>query len=271
MNHRNTVRASLGEEACRRFAALALLDRVITDPPWHAALIENPDDYLLDDTFKYMLEQGLVDIGADDHYHATARGRGAYQRMLHQQQSYLMHFDVFAAVDLGEGVFADPEVDNPEDPRWEDLRVAVAEYKGIDAYRMVFLSLLAAGSFFENPAWKFDIALGSSFFKELEEVVESQLAVEELGYEAESGEWVSGEAVIEDVIAQGARVNAERLEREHDRQQTFFDEGMEPENGAGEEPAGELIPFVAYDPWGALDGYLSSPHYVEALWLEDYW
>jgi hypothetical protein len=266
-------RKPLDEETCRRFGALVLLHRVISTPAaYHAALLEG-DDSLLEPSFDFMLAEDLVTVGEDDHYRATAKGQAAYRNLLHQQQSYLAHYDIYGAVDLAEGVFADPERDWLDDARWSDLRVAVAEYKGIDPYRMVFLSMLADGSFFGNPNWKFDLALGSSFFKELEEIVRSQLTVGELGYGDEDGSRIAGEAVLEDVILQGARINRERMERERERQASLFEEdAARREREAGEDEEGEaLAAWVPYDPWAPLAAYAGSALFVEALWLSGHW
>lgn len=265
-------RGNLGEEQQRQLAALTLIDRVATESGrFHAALLEKDDDELLDPLFKYLQSEELVRIGEDDYFALTERGEKAFQNMLHQQQSYLAHFDIFAHVDLSEGAFADLDDDFLDDPRWEDLRVAVAEYKGIDPYRMVFLGMLAEGRFFENPDWKFDIALGSSFFTELEEIVVSQISVDELGYVAEDGARVSGEAVIEDVILQGSTLNRERMERERSRQQSLLDDDQDDRPGGnGEEDYDEWV-MVPYDPWMPMAAYAGSALFVEALWLSALW
>lgn len=267
-------RSGLSEELRRQFAALVLLDRVSTqDAAFHAALLEE-DDAWLESIFRYMMEEDLAEVGENDHYRPTARGSRAHQQMLHQQQSYLLNFDIFAAVDLAEGAFGDTEQSTLEDPRWSDLRVAVAEYKGISAYRMVLLSQLADGSFFENPDWKYDLALGSSFFAQLEEIVHSQISVEELAYEDEDGQRVSGESVLEDVILQGAKESRRRLERERARQQTLFDgdDGNGgPPRDAPQEDGQFLTGPAAYDPWPAGAGYMGSALFAEAIWLSPWW
>ena len=271
MSSQPKTRPPLSEEQCQSFAGLILLHRVVTEPKaYHAGLLDSRDDELLNPVFKFLLAEGLADIGEDDYYVATERGRQAYQNLLHQQQSYLTHFDIFARTDLGEGTFADPETDLLEDSRWTDLRVAVADYKGIDPYRMVFLAMLAEGRFFENPDWKFDLALGSSFFQEVEEIVASQITMEELGYQAEDGSRASGETVIEDVILQGSRLNKERLEqRRQNEQRSLFEEGEEPENGEGE--VGQEWAYVPYDPYMSMGAYVGSAMFVEALWLSAFW
>ena len=267
------MRQALSETQKRQFSGMVLLDRVCTNPrAFHAALLEQEDDHLLDDTFKYLLSEGVVDIGDDDFYIPTAAGRRAYQAMVHRQQSYLIHFDVFARVDLAAGVFANQERDYLEDERWDDLRVAVAEYKGIDPYRMVFLALLAEERFFAHEDWKFDLALGSSFFREMEDIVATQIAVQDLGYVAEDGARVPGETVIEDVILQGAAINADSMERERNRQQTIPEE-FDPEEDAPQGPVGGngTGESLIYDPWGPLQAYQGSPTFAEPIWHAPFW
>lgn len=274
-----------------RFAALAMLDRIAAQPrAWHAGLLEHPDDHLLEGVFNTMLQNDLVAIGDDDHYQLTAQGQQAHRLMLLQQQAYLIHHDIYAGVDLAEGLFADPEHDNLENGNWDDLRVPVAEFKGIDPYRLVFLAMLADGSFFENEGWRFDIALGSSFFKELQDVVRSQITLDELGFEAEDGTRVPGEAVIEDVILQGAEINLKRMDALDSAQTTLFPEGDNPdeahgqdenqaewtvdsENGGGgksdekESPDAQAL----YDPWGTLEASRINPAYRDPIWDASYW
>ena len=144
--------------------------------------------------------------------------------MVEQLDSYVTHFDGYAYVDLEEGGFADPETDLLEDNRWSDLRVAVAEHKGVDPYRVVFLAMLSAEAFFENPEWRFDLAVGS-LFDELDATVQDQITVAELGYEDDEGE-VSGEDVIADIIEQGSALAKERFRARQDgeEQATLPDE-----------------------------------------------
>lgn len=271
MSEQPPSRPRLDEDQQHQFAGLILMDRVQNEPEhYHAALLEEKDDELLEKVFAYLQEENLVHIADDDHFRLTERGQQAYQNMLHQQQSYLVHFDIFARVDLSEGSFADLDEDFLADPRWSDLRVAVAEYKGIDIYRMIFLAMLAEGSFFENPDWKFDLALGSSFFKELEEVAASQITCAELGYVAEDGARVSGESVIEDVILQGSAVNKERMERERGRQQSLLEEEQADQDRDDQDDGVEWV-MMPYDPWYPMGAYAGSALFVEALWLSAYW
>ena len=136
---------------------------------------------------------------------------------MEQLEAYVVHFDVFAYVDLEEGAFGDPKTDLLEGDQWSDLRVAVAEHKGIDPYRVVFLALMSADKFYENPDWKFDLSLGT-LFDEMEQIVLDQFCVADLSYKDEDEEeQVSGEDVIRDIIEQG---NSLAKERRREQQET---------------------------------------------------
>ena len=291
MTHDHDHRPELDEKTRRRFAALALLDRVVSFPrAWPTGLVNHPEDYLLSEVFNDLVQAGLVEVTPEGYFHATPSGKAAQGLMLRQQQSYLFNFNIYALVDLAEGVFADPDNVDPEDPRWSDLRVAVAEYKGMDPYRLVFMAMLAGGVFFENPDWRRDLAPDSPFFQELEDIVQSQLSIEDLAFETEEGEAVPGEAVIEDVILQGAVLNQERLldllEQEGEEAQGWpLPSGDQPDDGEGEageasaatpeaaHPPEELgdTGWVPYEPEGPMERYQEDPAFVESLWLDPAW
>ena len=174
---------------------------------FHLSLASKDEDQL-EPTLKQLEKQGWIEVGEDDYYITNDKGLEIYQKLTEQQESYVSHFDIYAYVDLQEGVFADPQSDLLEGDRWSDLRVAVAEHKGIDPYRVVFLSMLADGVWFENPDWRFDLGMGT-LLDNLESLVMDQLSVDELGYEDDQGK-VEGEEVIADVIEQGTDLARER-------------------------------------------------------------
>jgi hypothetical protein len=184
------------------------------------ALIET-DDQGLEPLLQFMEERGTLTVSEENYYLPTAKGEEVYRHLVEQLKAYVVHFDVFAYVDLEEGAFGDPKTDLLEGDQWSDLRVAVAEYKGIDPYRVVFLALMSADKFYENPDWKFDLSLGT-LFDEMEQIVQDQLCVEDLSYKDEE-EQVSGDDVIRDIIEQGNLLAKERRREEQeteDKEQT---------------------------------------------------
>ena len=180
------------------------------------ALIET-DDQGLEPLLKFMEERGTLTVSEENFYLPTSKGKEVYQNLVEQLEAYVMHFDVFAYVDLEEGIFGDPKTDLLEGVHWSDLRVAVAEHKGIDPYRIVFLALMSSDKFYENPDWKFDLSLGT-LFEEMEQIVMDQLCIEDLSYK-DGEDQVAGDDVIRDIIEQGNSLSKERRREERETEE----------------------------------------------------
>ena len=172
------------------------------------------DDEGLESLLNFMESRGTLTVEEDNYYKATDKGHEVYQDLVKQLEAYVTHFEVYAYVDLEQGIFGDPETDLLEGDKWSDLRVAVAEHKGIDPYRVVFLAMLSAETFYENPDWKFDLSMGT-LFQEMEQIALEQLHVDDLGYSDSEGK-VSGEEVIRDIIEQGSELAAKRKSRKQE-------------------------------------------------------
>ena len=170
------------------------------------------DDEGLESLLNFMEGRGTLTVEDDNFYKTTDKGHEVYQDLVKQLEAYVTHFEVYAYVDLEQGIFGNPETDLLEGDKWSDLRVAVAEHKGIDPYRVVFLAMLSAETFYENPDWKFDLSMGT-LFDEMKQIVQEQLCVEDLGYKDDERQ-VSGEDVIRDIIDQGSRLASEKRQQE---------------------------------------------------------
>lgn len=283
----------------RRLGLAALLHHLQACPaPLRVGLLEG-DDEALEPLLDRAMAEDLLQVSADGLWSFTSRGRRTYTMMLRCQQSYLAHLDLYAAVDLAAGTFGDNTQGAAYGAEYSDLRVAVAEYKRVDPYRMVFLAMLSEGAFLQGAGWQFELALGEDCFNLLEQTVRTQLNMEQLGYR-DGKEVISGEAVLVDVILQGAqenlrRLNAERKQREAaeaeaeqiawEEEQAALEEEEEEEelaaaprkrakpdrpaatNGAGEPADAE----EAYDPWAEMQSYLSDPRHIERFWGDDNW
>ena len=191
------------------------------------ALLER-DDENLEFLLNFMESRGTLTVEEDNFYKVTEKGHDVYQDLVNQLDAYVTHFEIYAYVDLEQGIFGDQETDLLEGDKWFDLRVAVAEYKGIDPYRVVFLAMLSAETFYENPDWKFDLSMGT-LFQDMELIVQDQLHVDDLGYSDSEGE-VPGEAVIQDIIQQGSKLSVKRKSREQDISRTKLVEDYPDEN-----------------------------------------
>ena len=193
------------------------------------------DDEGLESLLNFMESRGTLTVEEDNYYKATDKGHEVYQDLVKQLEAYVTHFEVYAYVDLEQGIFGDPETDLLEGEKWSDLRVAVAEHKGIDPYRVVFLAMLSAETFYENPDWKFDLSMGT-LFQEMKQIVLEQLHVDDLGYSDSEGK-VSGEEVIRDIIEQGSELVAKRKSREQE---------IKGRKQAGESPDEQVITTTYY-------------------------
>ena len=214
------------EEKKKQFAGLYLLERMINRPETFPLFLEKHDRDL-EPILEYLLTFEFLEIKEDKNYLPTPKGREIIQKFLERYQDFLRNFDVYSAVDLTQGTFAFAsywEFESEEEwgaylhqKQWEDLRVAVAEFKKIDPVEIVFMSFLYEDRFgwSEESGWQFDLLLGSVWDQVLE-IVNSALKQEDLGYEAQ-GETVSGEAVLKDIIVQGAELNRRLWDEEDDR------------------------------------------------------
>jgi hypothetical protein len=213
----------VGEENRKQFAAAYVLDKMVNRGLRVPVMLEGVEQDL-EPVLEYMFMKDLVEIRDNERYVPTARGKKELERFAGRYREFLANFDVFCAVDLAEGVFAFARYFDFDDDRqwrdyiqaerWDDLRVAVAEYKQLDPVEIVFMSFLQENRFGETEAgWQFDLLLGS-VWDEILEICNTAISVNDLSYRDEDGVAVSGEAVIRDVISQGAELNAELRVRE---------------------------------------------------------
>lgn len=266
------TRPSMTEKTKQQLSGLLLLDRIINkEESFHLSLMER-DEQALEPMLKFMESEGLLEISEDDLYAVTKKGDNVYQKLIQQQVSYITHFEIYAYVDLGTAEFANPEDDFLEDDRWTDLRVAVGEFKKIDPHRIVFLAMLSDEVFFENPDWKFDLALGT-LFNEMEAVVQDQVSIDELGYEDEDGEWVSGDNVMQDVIELGSQLNQEHYEQ-NEQEDVAAQRANDPQ---GEEVITTTTYYDdggyggGYSPLATFGAYAASAMFVDSMWHGHYW
>jgi hypothetical protein len=241
-----------------------------------------------------MFQKDVTDID-DKHgcYIITDKGRRTLQLMTEKFQDAMAQLDIYSYVNLNIGPSDEGEPDKAfgsfddhiEDD--EDLRVAVALYKGIDPFYLVFLSLLAEDRLGQSKCWQYDLAIdfskdtkhetGSSFFKEIEEIVETVLTMDDLGYvDDDTGEEITGKAVIEDVIRRGAIEAQRRAEKEAELEEEYEEEKIGEEEIIEEEIV-EYVPtydwdvWVAYDPWAYYPLYIADPFYVAPCWSIMIW
>jgi hypothetical protein len=156
---------------------------------------------------------GYIGISEDNtKWQLEVKGQDVLGAFDKKYRQFLKETDVFCGVDLESGDFAvnyyDDFSDNHQwqeflrEDRWDDLRIAVAEVKGQDPVEVVFMSFVNDELFGEtDEGWDFERLLGEVWV-EIEDIVKAAIRIKNLAYQ-DGGETVSGDEVIQDVIAQG--------------------------------------------------------------------
>ncbi|MDP6994679.1 MAG: hypothetical protein QF569_00730 [Candidatus Poribacteria bacterium] len=194
---------------------------------------------LLNDNYQYI--EDIINTYYDDYwviqesngnYTPTRKGELIYQNFIAQWWDFLLSYDIFAGVDLLNGVFAEEDadweaVDEEGRPIWEDLRVAVCIYKqrvaqaegretDLNPFTIAFMSLLSERRIGQENGWQFDL-YSEEFWYEVTEIVNTNLWPEDLGYiDPDSGDEVLGEDVTHDIIEQGIEETRQRWEEDDD-------------------------------------------------------
>ena len=250
---------SLNEEQRKEYAAGVILDLIHNDGRKWGVVLDRADQDL-EPLLVYMLAKEYLELDEKKIYHATAKGVEKLENLKRRYEEYLSHFDIYSAVDLENGSFAFEKIFDLDDDSWEDyvqderfsdLRIAVGWFKKINPADFVFLSFLKEGYFdTHKEGWQFDL-LSGLIWREIEDIVNKALGIEELGYRGDDGQMVTGEMVIEDIIAQGAKLNAEL----HQREDQYHDDDHEMPNDYSDQTR-HVIYESYYDPF-----------YISPIWF----
>ncbi len=264
---------SLSGEEKKQYAGVYLLDVMINTPKTFPLLLTD-NDQDLEPVLEWLLMKEYIAIRDKERYVPSEKGREVLKRFLSRYVEYLKVFDIYCAVDLAVGEFAFSSYykfnDNAQwqdflnDDRWDDLRLAVAEYKKLNPVEIVFMSFINENRFGANETgWQFDLLLGS-IWDDILNICDTAISWEELGYEDDQGQ-VSAKEVIEDIIRQGTELMVEL----HKKEKEFGKQGPRKEeddddNGDGEEGVVERV-VIEEQPVSYYYGY-RDPFYVSPVW-----
>ena len=142
---------SVTEEQKIRFAGIYLLEYMINTP--HAIpIFLDGNDADLETILEWLHAKDYIQILNNEKYIPTPEGRKLLEQFMARYSEYLTMFDIFSAVDLEAGEFAfasyyDFETDDEwrefmDDDRWDDLRIAVADFKQMNPVEIVFMNFI---------------------------------------------------------------------------------------------------------------------------------
>lgn len=172
----------------------------------------HPDDRVLEPILKWILEEGYAQLHQQK-YVLSKKGMDVLNIFLDRYQMFLEEFDIFCGVDLEQKEFAFAYYDRYEDAdawheflsseRWADLRIAVAEYKGLDPIELVLMSLIHEGRFGRDDyGWNEDLLLGG-IWEEIQSICNTSLRLSSLSTRLKKKE-ENSEAFLSDIIHRGS-------------------------------------------------------------------
>lgn len=264
------ARHGISDQERTQFAGVYVLERMINTPTTFPLVLEGRDRHL-EAVLEWLFGRDYVEIVDSAHYAASAKGRQVLEGFFNRYSDSLKTMDIYGAVDLEEGTFAFERIFEFDDEalwhdylgqeRWDDLRVAVAVFKGLNPAEIIFMSFVSDGRFDDGEQpWQIAIT-DPEHWQAIEEICNTALTVDDLAYEDDGGE-VAGDGVLKQLITQGAELNLE-LRKQEDEDP---DDGDGGDGGGGEDhEVVEEVVVVEHYPVSYYEPYL-NPLYIAPIW-----
>ncbi len=255
-----------------KYVSLILLKEIINFQHYFPVKCQG-EDVFLEPYLVSMEKSGFLTIKKGQ-YIPTDKGREELVSLFAKYHEYLKMFDIYCAVDLEKGVFAFSSINSDMDDaawraflqesRFSDVRVAVAEFKGLNPTEIVFLTFFNDGVFdCEADHWQNKLT-SDEIWREIEEICNT----------AVSAEYLKADDVLENVIKQGTVIAMDLIKQAEDaiafenQQQEDEAEETVTETTTTTETTEEYVDVV-YEPYydyGYWDPYY-DPFYISPLWL----
>ena len=198
------MRYKLLEKDRVNFISLVLLNEIVQFQHYFPKNLTG-DDIFLSRNLELLEQNGCLRI-ENGKYVPTEKGRDEVVRLYNKYYEYLKLFDIFCAVDLEAGEFAFNRInDDMSDDQWNaflneerfsDVRVAVADFKGMNPIEIVFMSFLNENRFDCGvEGWQKNLT-DMAIWDEIVEICNTAI---DLDYLKQDG-------VLEDVIKQGTEL-----------------------------------------------------------------
>jgi hypothetical protein len=261
-------------EQRQQFGAIFLLELAIHGDRTFPLLLEGADQEL-EPLLEWLHLKGYLEIEGDARYAPTAKGQKVIDGFLGRYEDFLRSIDIYGSVDLDEGTFAFEKIFDFDDdrdwreyvdqPRFSDLRVAVAEFKGLDAVELVFMAAVNDGTLnADDDGWQARLVNGE-FWTHVETVIRNALRPKDLAHETETG-IVQGDRVLEQVIVEGAALGFELRKREAEVSGNATAPGSEVAVAGSEKHTVTEVTTSTTSEFAYVDPYYVSPVWL-ALWL----
>ena len=244
-----------------KFISLVLLNEIINFQHYFNVRASR-EEVFIERYLKFMYDKGVLSIDGGC-YVPTALGREQLTNLYDKYYEYLKLYDIFSLVDLESGEFAFSLMDSVDseeewislknEERFSDVRVAVAEFKGIDAMEIVFMSFLSENRFDVNiDRWEYNLT-GDVIWTEIEEILNSAI----------SSDYLKENDALENVVREGTKIALEMIKNAQDYEDELDDEVFLEEEDVTYYV--EIVDMPDYD-YGYYEPYY-DPYYVSPIWL----
>ena len=244
------------------YCALIIIDAIVDKGSHFVTNLLSEDEQKLLPIFQRMIDKGILTIDDMEHeYKPTDKGIDLIHNFYDRYQEFVKFYDIYCAVDLTVGKFAFSEIldmteeefqEYLKDDRWEDVRVAVCEFKKIDPMQMVFLSFLRENRIDVTKSGWIPILLNGDIWNDITKICDSAITLEKLSVEDQ----------IKNIVIQGSDLLKTLLEREKNEKNN--DGSMETETTTITEETTQNI--VDDDDLSYYDPYFDDPFYISPCW-----
>lgn len=188
-----------------QFQCLILLEAVANYFRAYTAVLTGQDE-LLRPVFDELVRMELLAID-DEVYVMTDKGKIVVEQFLEREQNFNSLFGVYSAIDLETGEFAwEGDLEDIRSDRWNDLRLAVAEAKGMDLVECSFFVFLATDTVcIDEGQWQAKFVAPKTW-TEVEDYCNTAIMLKDLDIE-EGDTKIPGAETIGHIIKFGAQIN----------------------------------------------------------------
>ncbi len=271
------LKYKLTSEQKKYFSSVLIMDIIINDNVIFPVTLSDKEANL-EPFLIYMLEKDFLDVTRDG-YKPTKKGRDMLTNHKEKLTEFRAIYKIYSAVDLGKGEFAysryfDFDTDDEfikfiNEPQFEDMRVAVCEFKNINPLEVIFLEMIDSGMFpLEGEKWV-DELINSPNWEKIVSIANDNIHVEQLEEKDDNGNvTATGEDVMKLILKEGAKVSTELLKRQQE-----IDGAAQGENNTEEETLEETttttteVEYVdcPYYDYSYYNIYY-DPYYVSPCW-----
>lgn len=244
------------KEKIEIFRGIVILNEIITNKRLIPVILRGTSK-IIEPLLITMISKELLRIDGTS-YKATVKGEENLELFYKRFKEFVNMFYIYSAVDTEKGVFAYEQYWKMTESefntylnsdRWEDCRIAVAEFKKIDPVELVFMSFLNDNRLdTSTDQWEFNL-MSDLMWDEIIEICSNAVHMEDM---------LEGDAIIV-MIEEGVKLAVKLLEEEKSLK-AAEDEALGEDVVIEEEVIEVYREPYYYDPY-------YDPYYVSPFWL----